>query len=82
MRNIPVFLGHLVLMGLLTGCEAMRSVDQGLYNATEAISERDRITGQRTLSTASRGQQIAQGNAVVEQVIAAEKKRVVRLMVN
>ena len=73
-QNIPVLLGCLMLVGLLTGCEAMRSVDQGLYNATEAISERDRITGQRTLSTASRGQQIAQGNAVVEQFIAAENK--------
>lgn len=59
---------------LLSGCEALQSVDRGLYNAAETVSQRDRVTGQRTLSTASRGQQIAQGNAVVEQLIAAQKK--------
>ena len=59
---------------LLSGCEALQSVDRGLYNAAETVSERDRITGQRTLSMASRGEQIAKGNAAVEQIIAAQKK--------
>lgn len=45
-----------------------------MYQVADSVSERDRITGKRTLSTASRGQQIAQGNQVIKQLIAAEKK--------
>lgn len=66
----PVF----VCVALLSGCEALQSVDRGLYSAAEAVSERDLVTGQRTLSMASRGQQISQGNAAVEQIIAEQKK--------
>lgn len=64
----------LCTVGLLSACAALESVDRGLYNAAEAVSERDRVTGQRTLSTASRGEQIARGNALVEQMIAKEHK--------
>lgn len=64
----------LICLLLLSGCEALQSVDRGLYNAAEAVSERDRVTGRRTLSMAGRGQQIAQGNAAVEQIIAQQKK--------
>lgn len=64
----------LVCLVLLSGCEALQRVDRGLYNAAETVSERDRVTGRRTLSMASRGQQIAQGNAAVEQIIAQQKK--------
>ena len=63
-----------ICVALLSGCEALQSVDRGLYSAAEAVSERDLVTGQRTLSMASRGQQIAQGNAAVEQIVAEQKK--------
>jgi len=59
---------------VLVGCEAVQQIDRGLYQVADSVSERDRITGKRTLSTASRGQQIAQGNQVIKQLIAAEKK--------
>ncbi len=59
---------------LMSGCQTLQQVDRGLYQAAEAISEEDRVTGQRTLSTASRGQQIAQGNQYVQQMLAQEKK--------
>ncbi len=55
-------------------CVALLSVCEALYSAAEAVSERDLVTGQRTLSMASRGQQISQGNAAVEQIIAEQKK--------
>jgi len=59
---------------VLSGCEAVQQIDRGLYQVADSVSEEDRITGQRTLSTASRGQQIAQGNQAVIQLIAEEKK--------
>lgn len=59
---------------ILSGCQTLQSLDKGLYNVAESISETDRVTGQRTLSAADRGAQIRQGNAAVEQMMAAEKK--------
>ena len=65
----------LAITGLfLTGCQALQRVDQGLYSAAESVSQRDRVTGQRTLSLAGRNEQIARGNAAVEQMLAAERK--------
>ncbi len=64
----------IMCVALLSGCEALQSVDRGLYSAAETVSERDIVTGQRTLSMASRGQQIAQGNAAVEQIVAEQQK--------
>lgn len=64
----------LLLTLLLGGCEALQSVDRGLYGVAEAVSETDRVTGQRSLSMANRSQQITQGNAVVQQLLAQEKK--------
>lgn len=36
-----------ILLLPLFGCEAMQAVDRGLYSATNAVSQRDRITGER-----------------------------------
>lgn len=58
---------------LLSGCETMSTVDKGLYSATSGVSQRDRITGQRTLSFEDRQAQIAQGNKYIEEVLAKEK---------
>ncbi|WP_372737020.1 M48 family metallopeptidase [Neptunomonas sp.] len=69
-KIFPLFIG----VALLSGCESLQSIDRGLYSAAEVVSERDLVTGQRTLSMASRGQQIAQGNAAVEQILAEQKK--------
>lgn len=66
----------LVLAGLwLSGCQALQKVDRGLYQVAESVSERDRVTGQRTLSMADRRTQIQRGNAFVEKLIAEEKKQ-------
>ncbi|MDO3384225.1 hypothetical protein QWI17_00050, partial [Gilvimarinus sp. SDUM040013] len=59
---------------VLSGCQTLQSLDKGLYNVAESISETDRVTGQRTLSAADRSAQIRQGNAAVEQMLVKEKK--------
>lgn len=51
----------------------MQSVDRSLYSVTEKLSERDRVTGVRTVSLHDRGEQIQNGNAVVERLVAEAK---------
>jgi predicted Zn-dependent protease len=58
----------------LSGCQTLKKVDQSLYQVAESVSERDRVTGQRTLSMANRQTQIKQGNAHIEAILAKEKK--------
>ncbi len=58
----------------LSGCQTLKKVDQSLYQVAESVSERDRVTGQRTLSMANRQTQIKQGNAYIEAILAKEKK--------
>ncbi len=60
---------------MLSGCGALQQVDQGLYSIAESVSELDRVTGRRSLSLASRQQQIKQGNQVVEQLLAQEQQQ-------
>lgn len=56
----------------LSGCASLQAVDSGIYQVVDAVSEQDRVTGQRSLSLAGRSEQIRQGNAVVEQLLQAE----------
>ncbi|WP_432471803.1 M48 family metallopeptidase [Amphritea sp. HPY] len=53
----------------LTGCEAMQAIDQGLYSVSESFTQKDKITGKRTVSS-SREEQIKKGNAFIEAAIA------------
>ncbi|MGH1462566.1 MAG: M48 family metallopeptidase [Neptuniibacter sp.] len=64
-----------LFVGFLSGCQALQKVDQSLYQVAESVSERDRVTGQRTLSMANRQAQIQKGNAYVEKLIAQEKSK-------
>ncbi|MDO6564723.1 M48 family metallopeptidase [Amphritea sp. 1_MG-2023] len=59
---------------LLSGCQTLQNIDKGLYDVAESITETDRVTGQRTLSAADRTAQIKQGNAAIQQMLAAERK--------
>lgn len=63
------------LLIAVSGCQTLQKVDQGLYQVAESVSERDRVTGQRTLSMANRSAQIRQGNAYVEKLIEQEKQK-------
>ena len=62
------------LLVLMTGCETLQTIDKGLYTAAESVTERDRVTGRRTLSLEDRQQQIATGNKRIKQFLAAQKK--------
>lgn len=72
------YLGQSLLIAAIaasmTGCQTLKTVDQGLYNAAEVVSERDLVTGKRSLSTADRNAQIQQGNSYIQQMLAEEKK--------
>lgn len=61
------------LVLFLSGCQALQRLDQGLYQATESFTETDLVTGQRSLSTAARAQQIQQGNAYIDKLLKDEK---------
>jgi len=66
-----------VLMAALLasgGCSTLQQVDRGLYQVADRVSETDRVTGRRSLSLASRGEQIQTGNQAVEQLLAAEQQ--------
>lgn len=69
-KNFIVLLGVLAL----AGCQTLETIDKGLYQAAESVSERDAVTGKRSLSFAERGKQIAQGNRYIEAMIANEAK--------
>ncbi len=60
----------LLVFSPLTGCETMKAVDRGLYSVVESVTERDRVTGRRTLSLQNRAEQIQAGNEAAEQFIA------------
>jgi len=76
-RNHPYvrpFFGLLVASLFGAGCSTLAQVDRGLYQLADQVSETDRVTGQRSLSLAARGEQIQAGNQAVEQLLAAEQQ--------
>lgn len=62
------------VLSVLSGCQTLQQVDRSLYQVADAVSEEDRVTGARSLSFAGRGEQIAQGNRMVEQLLEQERK--------
>jgi len=60
-------------IALSSGCTLLQSVDRGLYSIVEGVTERDRITGQRSLSLQDRAAQIQEGNRAAEQFLAEAK---------
>lgn len=58
------------MLGLfLPGCAALERIDRGLYDAHRSVTEKDLITGQRTISFHSRADQIARGNASMKRIM-------------
>ncbi len=51
----------------------MQSVDRGLYSAAESLTQRDKITGERTLSLDNRAEQIEKGNEFAQKFISEAK---------
>ncbi len=70
----PMRAAAIILFGtMITACETMQVVDRGLHSAAEGVTQRDRVTGRRTLSLQNRAQQIKQGNQWAEQFIEEAK---------
>ena len=53
----------------LPGCAALERIDRGLYDAHRSITEKDLVTGQRTISFHSRADQIAKGDASMKRIL-------------
>jgi len=58
---------------LFSGCATMQAIDRGMYSAAEAVTERDQVTGRRTLSLEDRASQIQKGNHLAEQFVSEAK---------
>ena len=61
-----IILFHFVL---LSGCQTLQTVDKAVYQATESVSDEDRITGERSLNIRSRENQIQLSNSNDEKAI-------------
>jgi Zn-dependent protease with chaperone function len=70
-KNMRVYLklANAIIPLLLSACAALEATDKGLYAASNAVTQRDKITGARTISLKNRQQQIQQGNAAAEKAI-------------
>ena len=53
----------------LPGCAALEGIDRGLYDAHRSVTEKDLVTGQRTVGFHSRADQIAEGDASIKRII-------------
>lgn len=51
----------------LTGCETLKSIDKGLYSATDSVTATDRVTGERVMNLAGRKRQIAESKARIQE---------------
>ncbi|MEH6544596.1 MAG: M48 family metallopeptidase [Porticoccaceae bacterium] len=61
----------LVLFALVvSGCEIFQTIDKGLYQISETITEKDQITGKRSINLSDREKQIQIGNAAIEEMLA------------
>ena len=58
-----------VLGIFLPGCAALERIDRGLYDAHRSVTEKDLVTGQRTISFHSRADQIAKGDASMKRIM-------------
>lgn len=63
------FIGVFLSVAMLAGCETLSTIDSGVYTTVEAVTERDRVTGRRTISLVDRHQQIAKGNQFIADIL-------------
>lgn len=63
----------------MAGCSVAKKTDEALYEVTEQVSERDTVTGKRTVSLADRKAQIEQGNAAAKQTLAEMREQGIAL---
>lgn len=74
MRCKKLGLAGVAVAVLLGGCadlgQGLSSLDSGLYNAANAVSSEDRVTGARILASGDRKAQIASANGEMDQTLA------------
>ena len=59
---------------ILSGCETMQAVDRGLYEAADTVTQKDYVTGERSLSLQDRKDQIELGNRAAQASISKYDK--------
>lgn len=59
----------------LNGCQTLQDIDKWFYEAADAVTEKDRITGLRTLSLQDRQAQIETGNKYMADILGEINKR-------
>ncbi len=69
----------LIAMLFLNGCETLKNIDKGLYEGANTVTEKDRITGLRTLSFQDRQAQIREGNKAIDDFLKEIKKKNVKI---
>ena len=53
----------------LPGCSVVERIDRGMYDVHRSVTQEDLITGQRTIGSYTRAEQIAEGDAAMRQIV-------------
>jgi len=69
----------LLAVFFLNGCQTLTEIDKGLYEAADNVTEKDRITGLRTLSFQDRQAQIETGNKDMADYLNEIKKKNIKI---
>ena len=69
----------LLAVFFLNGCQSLTEIDKGLYEASDAFTEKDRITGLRTLSFEDRQAQIQTGNEYITDYLNEIKEKNIKI---
>lgn len=69
----------LLALFFLNGCQTLQDFDKGLYEAADNFTEKDRITGLRTLSFQDRQAQIETGNKGMADILNEIKKSNIKI---
>lgn len=63
----------------LNGCQTLQDIDKGLYEVADNVTEKDRITGLRTLSFQDRQAQIQTGNKYIADYLGEINKKNIKI---
>lgn len=63
----------------LNGCQTLTEIDKGLYETADSFTEKDRITGLRTLSFEDRQAQIQTGNKYINDYLKEIKENNIKI---
>ncbi len=79
MKNkISILLLALAVL-FLNGCQTLQDIDKGFYEVADNVTEKDRITGLRTLSFQDRQAQIQTGNKYIADYLGEINKKNIKI---